>query len=154
SSFEDSSSLVAVLSNFSGTIGPATCSIGSDYNPNAHDGRKIRVTFNDGSGPITISQNQDLHSIPFALQAASVGGIDAVNILQANETGSYLLNQSNLEQVFDGANFTELMDLINGTSSQYMSAGSFSASLNLNSQKIENLANPTVGTDATNKNYV
>src|SRR5690606_796559 len=73
--------------------------------------------------------------------------------IQTNESGSYVLTQANLEQVFDGSNFTELLDLISGSSSNYLPSN-FSSSLNLNNQVIENVGAPVAVSDAANKGYV
>ncbi|MCB0378609.1 MAG: hypothetical protein KDD33_08970, partial [Bdellovibrionales bacterium] len=152
SDFEDTATLIQAFDNSSGTISPTTCSIGSTYTPTASDRRKIRLTFDDGTGAVQIA-SQDIHSAPFALSAASVGGLVPANILQVNTSGSYVLDQSNLENIFENSNYTELLALIGGTSSQYMVSAPSSA-VDFNGQQITSVATPSSGTDAANKNYV
>ncbi|MCB0379300.1 MAG: hypothetical protein KDD33_12475, partial [Bdellovibrionales bacterium] len=76
SDWEDTSTLVQAFNNNAGTITVTTCTIGTDYTPTASDKRKIRLSFDDGSGPV-VANMQEIHSAPFALSAASVGGIAA-----------------------------------------------------------------------------
>ncbi len=104
-----------------------TCSSGSDYDPSPGDTRKLRVTFDEGSGPVTLSQDHTIESVPYAQYAGKLGGLEAGDFIQVN-TSSAGLSQSGLEAVFDnGSNQTELMALINGTSSQYTSVSSSGA---------------------------
>jgi hypothetical protein len=125
-----------------------------DYIPTLTDGRQLRLTFDDGtSGPITITQNHDIVSVPFAYSAASINGLTPADLLNRDTSGSNVLTQANLVWLFETARYTELQALINGTSTQYLS-GAITADLSLGSNRITNLANPTAGTDAANRDYV
>ncbi|MCB0379598.1 MAG: hypothetical protein KDD33_13995, partial [Bdellovibrionales bacterium] len=87
------------------------------------------------------------------MNANSVGGKTSADILSPNLAGGHVLDQTNLDVLFENANYTELLALIGGTSTQYLQSAP-SASFDMNTQQINNLANPTLGTDAANKNYV
>ena len=117
--FDDTTTLVQAIQNVSTTLNPTTCAIGSSYTPSGGDGRLMRVTFDDGLGPITLSQDHRINSVPYAQSAASIDGVLASEILRENTQGSLVLNQANLENVFDTANHDELLDLLAGTSSLY-----------------------------------
>lgn len=107
------------LDNSLGNQTGLTCSSGTDYDPNLNDTRKLRVTFDDGGGPITLSQDHTIESVPYAQYAGKLGGKTADEFIQVNNTTAGV-TQANVETVFDnGANYTELMALIGGTSSNY-----------------------------------
>ncbi len=145
--------LAKALSNSTGVITPTTCASVGSYTPTADHGRKLRVTFDDGTGPQTLTENHNIVSVPYASNAASIGGLTPSDLLNINTTGSYVLTQANLQNVFDGANHTELLALIAGSSSQYLQS-SPSGDFSMNSNKITNVATPTAANDAANKNYV
>ena len=96
--YEDVTSLAVALSNSTGLVTPSTCLGGVNYTPAATDGRILRVTFDDGSGPVTLAQDHNIVSVPYAVNAGSINGLAAGDILQANTGGSYVLNQANLEK--------------------------------------------------------
>ena len=57
SNFEDTSTLEGILKN-SGSLTPTTCTTGGpNYTPASTDGRLVRLTFNDGSGAVTLAQD-------------------------------------------------------------------------------------------------
>ena len=148
--YHGNSTIPQVLDNSQGNISSLTCSSGSDYDPNDGDQRKVRLTFNDGSGAVTINTDYTVSSVPYAQYAKSVGGIDASQILQSNGN----LTQTNLETVFTNASdASDLRNLIDGNSSDYISSTP-GAAVNLNGQTLTNIATPSAGTDAANKNYV
>lgn len=149
--YEDTAPLIDAFDNTVASITATTCAIGTTYNPAATDDRKLRMYFDDGSGPI-LATTQNVSSAPFALSAASIGGLVPADILQVNTSGSFVLDQNNLETIFDNANYTELLALIGGTSTQYM-VSSPTSSVDFNGQQIVNIGTPSSGTDAVNKNY-
>ncbi len=154
SDYEDVNSLTDALSNSIGTISPTTCVVGPNYTPSAGDGRQMRVTFDDGSGPNTLATNHQILSVPYADSASSVDGLTSADILRINNGGSFVLTQANLEWIFaNGARYAELQALIDGTSTQYLTATP-TGDVSMNSQKIINVADPTAANDAANKNYV
>jgi len=152
--FADTSTLPEALDNSSAPLTGLTCSSGTSYAPTQTDSRKLRVTFDEGSGPTTLAQDHKIVSVPFAQSAASINGINAADLLvQRDDPGNYVLNQANLENVFNDSNYTELLALLAGTSSNYLSSLPGS-NFDMNTNKIINLDDPTDPTDATNKNYV
>jgi hypothetical protein len=131
-----------------------TCTTGTIYNPTATSYRKLEISYNNGSGLQTLSQKIDIGASAFANYAYSLEGKVSSDFIQVNTASGKQLTQANLEAVFaSSSTYTELMALINGTSSQYNS-GAPIAPVNMNSQRVTSVAAPTVGTDATNKNYV
>ncbi len=154
SDYEDINSMVDAFNNALGVITPTTCAIGPSYTPAAGDGRSLRITYDSGSGPQTLSQNIQFTSTPYALSAGSINGLNAAEILTINNGGSNVLTQANLEWAFaTSARFAELQALIDGTSTQYLS-GTPAADFSVNSNKITDVAPPTLANDATNKAYV
>jgi len=150
--FEDSSTLTQILNNAGGSFSPTTCAAVGTYSPLATDNRKLRLTFDDGSGPVTLSQDLNIQSVPYAQYADSVGGVSAAEILTVN--GGTDLNQSSLETIFaTAADTTALRSLLDGNSTDYMVAAPAS-SVGFNNQRVTDVAAPAAGTDAANKTYV
>ncbi len=150
-SFQDLNTLTNALNNFTGAVSPDDCVAGPTYTPDPSDGRKLRITFDDGSGPVTIAQDHNVVSVPYAASAASVSGITASELLRINNGTGFNLTQNNLNFVFNDANWTELQALLDGTSSSF-SVGAPTADVDNNNQKIINLddPNPSADTDAVN----
>ncbi len=150
-SFQDLNTLTNALNNFTGVVSPDDCVAGPTYTPDPSDGRKLRITFDDGSGPVTLAQDHNVVSVPYAANAASVSGITASELLRINSGTGFNLTQTNLDFVFNDANWTELQALLDGTSSSF-SAGAPTADVDNNNQKIINLddPNPVADTDAVN----
>jgi fibronectin-binding autotransporter adhesin len=156
---------VSVSSDYAGvtTVGDALSNAGTitavtggcvDYTPAVNDGRQLRLTFEDGSsGPVTITQNHDIVSVPYAYSAASINGLTPADLLNSDTTASNVLTQANLVWLFEATRYSELQALINGTSTQYLS-GSITSDISLGTNRITNLGAPTAGTDATNRDYV
>jgi trimeric autotransporter adhesin len=149
----DSISLTDALNKSAGAMTGLTCASGNSYTPDVNDEYELRIMFNDGSGVQVVAQNHKLRSVPYAMSAQSLNGVEASQLLQINTDAGQVLDQANLESVFTSANYTELMALLGGTSSQYLSAAP-GAPFSMNSQRITDLADPTGATDAANKNYV
>ena len=151
-SFHGESTLAQIFDNASVALTGLTCGTGSTYTPGATDQRQVRITFNDGSGAVTITQDHKVNSVPYAQYANSVGGLEPNEILIVNSTKA--LTQANLESIFNaGSDVTELRSLIDGSSSNYI-VSSPSATVDFNNQRVTNVAAPTAATDAANKNYV
>jgi len=152
--FEDTYAFSSVFNNGGAAVTPTTClSGGPTYTPSANDQRLLRLSFDDGTGPVTLAQDHVIRSAPFAQQAGAVQGLGASDLLQVN-TNTAQLTQVDLETVFAApSDVTELRSLIDGTSSDYL-VSSPSASVGFNNQRVTDVAAPTDSTDATNKNYV
>ncbi|RYG93563.1 MAG: hypothetical protein EON58_18070, partial [Alphaproteobacteria bacterium] len=95
------------------------CNSGTAYVPSALDSRRLVVTFNDTSssyGPQAMAP-MDINYVPLALhaleaqKALTVGGVNAANVLRVTGTTAPALTSGN---------YTELMALIMGTSTQYL----------------------------------
>ncbi len=115
------------INNSLGNLTGLTCSSGTAYDPNPGDTRKIRITFDEGSGAVTLPQDHVLQSVPYAMYAGTLGGMTSDEFIQVNTSGAGV-SQANIETVFDGgANFTELLALLAGTSSQYAQIGASGA---------------------------
>lgn len=136
--FQETSTLSAVFDNDSADITGLTCQTGSNYDPASGDTRKVSITFDDGTGPQNLNQTLSVQSVPFALHAQStntLGPYGALDFLVLNPLSG--LTQTNLDLVFaSNANVTELLALINGTSTLFAkSAGAqtFSGAVTLSS---------------------
>lgn len=136
--FQETSTLSAVFDNDSADITGLTCQTGSNYDPASGDTRKVSITFDDGTGPQNLNQTLSVQSVPFALHSQStntLGPYGALDFLVLNPLSG--LTQTNLDLVFaSNANVTELLALINGTSTLFAkSAGAqtFSGAVTLSS---------------------
>ncbi len=153
-SYEDLTSLADALDNSIGMVAPTTCALGPNYTADPSDGRKLRLTFDDGSGPVTLAQDHNVVSVPYASNASSLNGLSASEILTINSGTGFNLDQNNLEFVFSDANWSELQALLDGSSASF-TAGAPTTDVNNNNQKIVNLADPDplVDSDAVNVGY-
>ena len=123
------------------------------YDPAPGDVRKLRLTFNDGSGDVTLSQDQIVESVPYSQFASFIGGKGLAELIQVNGSTAGL-TQANLEAVFDGStNSANLTALLNGSSSDYISSAPTSPP-SFNSQIVNDVGTPAVASDAANKGYV
>lgn len=138
-------SLDQIFANRSNFNFPAGyCASGTSYLPNASDGRQFQVFFNDGSftgwEPVPA---QAINFVPMAIESMQVGGYKKENLVKVatgvDTTGFDL----------SAANFTELMALVTGTSTQFVkpSAATFTAAPQWS-------GTPTGASDLANKSYV
>ncbi|GIL18816.1 MAG: hypothetical protein BroJett040_25670 [Oligoflexia bacterium] len=65
-------SFTSVFNNTSGALTSLSCDSGSSYTPALTDDRLIKVEFNDGSGLVSLSE-QDVKAVPFAMYAEKAG---------------------------------------------------------------------------------
>jgi len=100
------------------TLGSGKCTTGTTYITGATDNRNLKVYFNDGSGWESLPL-QAINQVPLSVEAAQVGGYPASSILRV-DNGSVPGTASALTT----ANFTELMALLGGISTQYTKASS------------------------------
>ncbi len=153
--YEDTSTLDQAFDNGLGNITGLTCDSGTAYDAAPGDARAIRLTINEGTGVIQFSENINMASVPYARYATKLEGMGAGDFLAVDGVNN--IDQTNLQNVFGGGNYTELMNLINGTSAQYAdpAGANFTptAPVDFNNQALQNLADPANATDAATKNY-
>ena len=142
SDYEDTSSALQVFQNGITFTGITTCIAGTTYNALTGHTRKVRISYNDGGGPVTLAQDFHLQAVPYAWYANSLQGLTAANFVQINPGQN--ITQSNLENLLGGTNYNTLYNLASGTSI---------SPLSMNNQQIKNLANPTLAQDAATKDY-
>jgi hypothetical protein len=128
------------------TFASEHCASGNSWTPNTTDGRRIQLSFNDGTfatGSWEPAPAVAINFIPMAIEAIQVGGYKANQLLRLADsvptTGTEL----------SGASWTELLALIGGTTTQYMKAGApnFTAAPQWNGV-------PSNANDLVNKTYV
>ncbi|MBX9638100.1 MAG: tail fiber domain-containing protein [Nitrosomonas sp.] len=140
--YEDTSTLVDVFRNGTNFTGITTCTTGNTYTALTGHTRKVRISYNDGSGLVTLAQDFHLQTVPYAWYANSLQGLTAGNFVQINPGQN--VTQANLENLLGGTNYNTLYNFASGTST---------SPLSLNNQQIKNLADPTLAQDAATKNY-
>lgn len=143
-------SVSAVFSNSSTPLTGLTCLGGvTAYTPSAGDIRKIRVIFNDGTQTVTLGSDFEVRSVPYAMYAQSLQGKTPTNFVQTSAN----ITQPNVESVF--SHFTELMDIVSGSSSLYMRSGAGSQSLSGTYTFSGGVSapDPTVGSNVATKSY-
>jgi hypothetical protein len=108
--------------------GAANCAAG--YTPAAGDARKLRFTVSAASiGTVTLSPDQTLSSVPQAMVAQTLQGLDPSQLIQTNSSSN--LTQTNAETLTDGSDASSLhthdsLYVKLGTgSSQNLGSGSF-----------------------------
>ncbi len=103
---------------------PVTCDSGAGtYIPNISDGRTLTVLFKDETmAAWEPMPAQKINFVPFAFEAKQVQGFTAQSLMRVAEADGTLDSVSPLSN----ANYTELLALIGGTSTQYTKAGQLS----------------------------
>lgn len=112
--------LSQIFSNKQTVLGPfPVCDLGGGtFVPNKVDTRKMIISFNDGTGSQTI-QAQEISFVPYAFEAAQLGGYSADNLLRVDGTNvPAMLNTE----------YQEMMKLVDGTSTTYAKAGTIGGS--------------------------
>ena len=109
---------LATLFKNSGTMTGLICVSGTTYSPVASQSRKVRVSFDDGSGtgPQALASDYSLSSSVFAFYADDALKLNGI---AANKYFS-LAGTSNFTPL-SNAEYTKFQDLIAGTSAQYLS---------------------------------
>lgn len=100
------------------TLGSGKCATGTTYIPGSTDNRNLKVYFNDGNGWESLPL-QAINQVPMSVESSQVGGYPASSILRV-DNGALPGTASALSQ----ANFTELIALLTGVSTQYTQASS------------------------------
>ncbi|MCM2280955.1 MAG: hypothetical protein NDI61_03815 [Bdellovibrionaceae bacterium] len=132
------------------------CATGNSYTPSTGASRKFRVSFDDGTAVVAITPDHDVQSVPYALHASQLEGLGKASFIQVN-TATSNLSQANANQLFQPANFTELMNLLNGTSTQYAKSIDLpmsGAALDLSTGGVIVPNTPPSATSAVNRTYV
>lgn len=124
---------------------PTNTGCSSGWTPAPNDSRVLQVVVNS----TTLSPNYALAAVPMATVAETLNGKQASDFLQFNMTAPVQLNQTNLESVFSGSNYTNLLNVLAGNVMQTNPT----APVSFNNQKITNVAAPVAATDAVNKSY-
>jgi hypothetical protein len=133
----------------SGATGAFTgCASGVTFS--SGDSRLIRVWYDLGSGFTAMTPDVPLTSSAYAMVAQTLEGKQVSDFILTNVNTS--LSQANVEYLFTNTNYPTLKALVDGTSTQYISSSPSSA-VNLNSQRLTNVANPTGAQDAATKSY-
>lgn len=141
-------SMKQILSNRNSKVFAAgKCTNGAlSWTPAATDGRKISILFNDGTfanGTWETIPAITVNFVPMAIEAQQVDGYSSNQILKiadgVSTTGTEL----------SSTNWGKLTDLINGTSTQYLTPGAatFSSAPTW-------AGTPSAASDLVNKNYV
>ncbi|NQZ00663.1 MAG: hypothetical protein HRT45_08345 [Bdellovibrionales bacterium] len=118
------------------TIGTANCTSG--YTPASGEKRRLRVTIIGVGGTDTLSPDQMIDSVPFALNSFSLQGMTPTDFVRHTVTDMQTLVE----------------DLVNGTSNLYLRAdGTNAANVPLNNNRLVGVANPVNPQDASTKDY-
>ncbi|MFN8790398.1 MAG: hypothetical protein ACK5Y2_02970 [Bdellovibrionales bacterium] len=115
-----------LFSNSSTFTFPAgTCASGTTYTPTATDGRVLQAFFDDGTtGGWEPIPAQAINYVPMSMESQQVAGFPASSLVRvANGSGPQSVTP------LSPADFTELINLLNGTSSQYTRSTASGASL-------------------------
>jgi|GEM_PF-1474626 len=106
-------SLSSVFTNRGSFTGLSGCT-GGTYTPNVDDDRKIVVSFEDLTLPVPTVETipaQVISYVPFSIETYQISGYTASNLLRVSDGNIAPLTV---------ANFNELLNLLNGSSSQYV----------------------------------
>ena len=109
------------------TVAGQTCPFNT-YTPTSGDKRYFRFIITPSATNVadTQSPDMDLGSVPNALIAQSVQGLEKSGILQVVNNGTTALTQANLESIFTTPTYSILQSLLSGN---YVQTGSNGASL-------------------------
>jgi hypothetical protein len=90
--------------------------IGSSYVPSAGDVRYFRITVTPSTTSVADVLTPDIlmDSVPQAIVAQSLQGLERAHVLAVNTAGGVSLNQVNLEALFTGSAFTNLQSILSG----------------------------------------
>jgi len=124
----------AFINNSSLVIPSADCAVGNSYTPQAADDRLLFASISDGAEKIEVAAIP-IKSVPFALQAEEIGGYGLANLMKLSGSGSSV--------TFSPEETQSLKDLLGND-----------LNWSMKSRKIENLADPTLATDAATKGWV
>ena len=125
------------------TFDSTTCNSGvGTYVPNASDGRNLVVLFKDETMTAWEPMpSQKINFVPFAFEAKQVAGFTPQSLVRVAEADGTLGNVSPLSN----ANYTELLALVNGTSTQYTKQSASAGSVVATVGGTGNVATPSAG---------
>jgi len=111
----NSFSFATVFSNLNSFSFPGGyCVSGTSYTPSATDGRALQINFDPGTGMEQLPL-QSISFAPRAIDSYQVGGFTASSLVRVSDAG---VPQSITP--LTSSKYTDLLDLINGTSTKYM----------------------------------
>ena len=124
------------------TFSLATCSAGpGSYTPNPADGRNLVVLFKDETmAAYEPMPAQKINFVPFAFETKQIAGLTPESLVRVAD-GATLGNVSPLSN----ANYTELLALVNGTSTQYTKQSASAGSVVTIVGGTGNVATPSAG---------
>jgi len=122
------------INNSSLVIPSAQCAFGNSYTPQAADDRLLFASIIDGANTIEVA-GIPIKSVPFALQAEEIGGYGLANLMKISGGGSSVTYTPNEIQ--------SIKDLLGND-----------LNWDMKSRKIQNLADPTLATDAATRGWV
>lgn len=141
-------SFASIFSNGS-TFTPAAgnCASGTTYTPSSFDERNLILSFKDSSmGSFEVMPTTSITHSAYSTESNMVGGFQAGNLVRVADSG---IPQS--VSALTSANFTELLALVGGTSTQYMSKSSSGAALPSFPSDPSGLSAGDLWYDSTNK---
>ncbi len=109
--------IVQNISAIPASNAPGKTCVSATYSPSAGDTRYFRITVIPSSGtPDVLTPDMVLDSVPSAIVAQSVQGLDRSSILHTNTTVPVgeVLTQANLESLFTAAAFANLAPILAG----------------------------------------
>lgn len=116
------------------SFGGGKCAIGNSYVPNASDGRKLVVAFNDGTfAGFESLPAQAINFVPMAMEAMTVGGYGSGSLLRVHDGTGAPASISALTQV----QYNNFLDLLAGTSPLYLTSTSSLNGSNLSAGSID-----------------
>ena len=104
------------LTAIAGTSAPGQTCTGNSYTPVPGDIRYFRITVTPSATGVadTLSPDTILSSVPTALVAQTLQGLDASSFLQVNTSGGANVTQANLNALFTGTAYTNLQSIESG----------------------------------------
>ena len=113
--------IAALEADCTGTASPGD----TTYSPGSTDNRIVRMSFNDGSGAGTIVADQPMTvgSVPYALSAQRLGGLQSTDVLTVGSNlisgvgAGAALDQARLENVFSDVNYPRLLNMLSSPTS-------------------------------------
>jgi len=135
---------------------PTACTPGTTVTTAAGSHRRIRVSVNAGSSWDYMAPDTIMTATPTAFVADTAFSLDGKTksdfLLTNTNVANSSLNQTNLETVFTNTNYTQLLALLNGSATSFISSNP-TAAVSFNGQRLTSVANPTAATDAATKGY-
>ncbi|MBL7544385.1 MAG: hypothetical protein JNL11_11260 [Bdellovibrionaceae bacterium] len=138
--------LLQVFDNSNAKVGFGGC----NYTPSVNDFRRLRFSYDDGTTVVTLTGDQTIRSVPFAINATALGGLTKDSFIQISAQTTQLKLDNLLAQS------APLLSLAAGTSPQYIKASELPTSggfLNLSSTGVQVPDAPASASYAVNKNY-